>query len=251
MPKLIAASVAVAILAGIAALIAIIEERPRPEPPPPPGPEAVFTLIDETMEYSRPTSCHSQLVPPPPPTSGSEETSVTAVVDRAVYECLFVNTRPGILSPERMPQNRVDENAANLTRAPLAKRCREEAALSPREATVSISAAQQITERVSTCYSSLPVVSWEQTPPEQRRATVDAVADLLTAYAYSYHRLEQDEALQCRIAYVEAAREHRMESAADNRRMLQAAEESRREFCGCVLAHLQVESDNPLRSRSC
>lgn len=251
MPKLIAASVAVAILAGIAALIAIIEEASSPEPSPTPGPAAVFTLVDESMETSRPASCHSRLTPPPPPIAGEEQTSVTSTVDRAIYECLFINTRSGILSPKQMPQDRVNENVANLIKAPQAKQCREEAALSPREALVSLSAAQQVTERVQLCYANLPAIQWEQATPEKRRETVEAVADLLTAYAYSYHRLEQEEALQCRIVYLEAAESRHLESAIDARAMLQTAEESRREYCGCVLQHLQVESNNPLRNRSC
>lgn len=250
MPKLIAASVAVAIMAGIAALLAIIENRPPPTPPPPPGPEAVFTLVDDQIP-ERATSCHSRLMPAPPAIGGSDQTSVTAAVDRAIYECLFVNTRSGILSPEHMPQDRIDESMANLTKATMAKGCREEAALSPREALVSSGAAQQISQRVSLCYAKLPAATWEQLPAPERRQIITSVADLLTAYAYSYHELRQEPALMCRGVYLEAAESRDIVSVGTARQALQIAEASRREYCACVIEHLQVQSDNPLRTRSC
>ena len=250
MPKLIAASIAVAALAIIATLIAVIEESSRPEPPPTLEPQAVFSRADEEGTQTT-NACHSNLVASPPPRNTEGTESASASTDRAIYECLFVHTRPGILSPEKMPQNRISQNMSNMSRAPAAKQCRDDAAMSPKEDLVSVAAANQIRNRVFLCYSNLPATPWHEINTQQRVEISDATADLLTAYAYSYHRLSQEQALQCRIIYRRTAEAGQFSRQPSERKAMIIAESARREYCNCVLHHLGVKTENPLRWRSC
>ena len=251
MPKIIVMSIIVAVMAIIATLIAIIEERPTKEPTPPPGPAAVFSLVDQDIDAKEKNVCHSSLISTPPQIRGEEQTSVSAATDRTIYECLFVHTRSGIIPPDKMPQDRVQANIANLTNASNAKQCREQAALSPQTDTVSSDAAEQIKQRIIRCYSSLQQTEWKKITPAQRDDIRESTADLLAAYAYSYHRLSQDDALQCRAVYVATVKSEAMETDQTAREALVAAENGRRQYCSCVLTKLGIKSDNPVRNRSC
>ena len=251
MPKLITASIAIAVMAIIATLIAIIEERPKRAATPPPGPAAVFSLVDQNTATKQKNVCHNSRIAIPPHTAGENDASVSATADRTIYECLFVNTRSGIIPTNKMPPDRVVANMANLVNAPAATKCRESAALSPRTDTVSAAAAEQIKDRVSLCYSSLPHVEWQKTTPAERSKISEAISDLLAAYAYSYHRLSQEDALQCRAVYYDTVQKESMETAKTARKALSAAENGRRQYCGCVLAKLGIQSDNPVRNGSC
>ena len=250
MPKLIAASIAVAALAAIATLIAIFEDRSRPEATPTLEPQAVFSLVDDDPTQ-RQNKCHSNLLPVPPNGNTEGTASAAASTDRAIYECLFVHTRPGVLSPQRMPADRIMHSMENLLRAPAAKECREDAAMSPPEDLISAAAANWVQERVFLCYSNLPATTWRETTPQQRKEISDATADLLTAYAYSYHRLSQREALQCRDTYRQSAEAQEFSRQASARQALATAESARRRYCECVTQHLDIQSDNPLRRQSC
>ena len=251
MPKLITASIAVATMALIATLIAIVEERPKREPPPPPGPAAVFSLTDQDIQTNQKNVCHNSRIAPPPRTTGEGETSVSATADRAIYQCLFVHTRSGIIPPDKMPPDRVEANIANLAKAPAARQCRETAALSPKTNTVSVAAAEQIKDRVNLCYSSLPHTKWRETTPAERSEVTKATADLLAAYAYSYHRLSQENALECRAVYADTVKRATTAPHQTARQAVTNAENGRRQYCGCVLAKLGIKSDNPVRNRSC
>ena len=250
MPKLIAASIVMGILAVIATLIAVLEDQTKARPAPTPEPTTVFTSVNDRPDGTARNDCQSDRLPPAPSWATDGQATVTATVDRAIYECLFVHTRSGILSPDNMPPDRIQANVRNLTRAPAARECREQAALSPRENVVSASAAEQIRQRVTDCYTGLARTEWNLATPEQKSEMSQAVGDLLAAYAYSYHHLPQADALQCRATYVEAAKPD-WTNAVTPRQAVATAERARRQYCHCVVQKLSIASDNPIRSRSC